>query len=128
MTASIGLFFALTAVAVTAIGLFSLLTAAVGQRRREFGIRTALGASRSAIHGLVLREALVIAALGLGLGAAVGWIAVRSFSALHYGVSASDPLSWTVVFVAIALATLAAAWRPARRAASVDPIRLLREE
>lgn len=127
-TAMVGLVFAALAVIVAAGGLFAVLSHAVSRRRREFGIRTAFGASPGSLRQLVLRDGGLTATLGIAAGAAVGWMAVRAFSAVHYGVTPADPLSWAAVITAIAVTTLAAAWRPAQQATRANPVELLREE
>jgi hypothetical protein len=120
--------FAVVAVLTAAGGLFSVLTYAVGRRRREYGIRTALGASPRQMRWLVVRDGLTIVALGAAIGALGGWMAGRALTSLQYGVTATDPLTWTAVLGTIAITSLIAAWRPARQAMRVDPVRLLREE
>jgi putative ABC transport system permease protein len=120
--------FAMIAVLTAAGGLFSVMTAAVARRRREFGIRAALGASPAQTRWTVLAGALRLTAVGITGGAAGGWIVAESLSSFHYGVTATDPLSWSVVLAALALASVAAAWRPALEAARVDPVTLLKEE
>jgi putative ABC transport system permease protein len=125
--AVLGFAFAAIAIAAAAGGLFSILTYAVGRRRREFGIRTALGASPRRIRRLVLRDAAGVAVTGVALGAAGAWLLARSLSALQYGVSVGDPISWAVVLAFIAMTTIAASWRPAQQATRADPASLLRE-
>jgi predicted permease len=127
-TAQVGGLFAVVAVVTAAGGLFSLLTYAVGRRRREFGIRTALGASPGQMARLVIRDGLAVAATGIGVGTIGGWFVVKSLAAFQYGVTSRDPVIWTGVVVTIAIVSLAAAWRPALEAMRVDPVRLLREE
>lgn len=127
-TAALGLTFAAIAVLAAAGGLLSVLSYAVNRRRREFGIRVALGASASQIRRLVLRDGLIVAAMGLVAGSVGAWLIGRALSSMQYGITASDPLSWTIVVAALGLTTIAAAWRPARHAMRVDPARLLREE
>jgi ABC-type antimicrobial peptide transport system permease subunit len=126
--AGIGGVFAVVAVLTAGGGLFSVMTAAVARRRREFGIRVALGASPNQTRRGVLAEALRLTTIGVIGGAVGGWIVASSLSAFHYGVTAADPVSWTGVLATIAIASLAAAWRPALEAARVDPVKLLREE
>jgi putative ABC transport system permease protein len=109
-------------------GLFSVLSYAVGRRRREFGIRAALGASPRQIRGLVLRDGAQVAAAGLGLGIAASAALARVLASMEYGVTGFDPLSWSLVLGLLAATTMLASWRPARTAARVDPIALLREE
>ena len=125
--AALGLAFAVIAVLAAAGGLFSVLSYAVGRRRREFGIRTALGASPSQIRRLVLRDGLVVACTGIGLGAVAAWSLARTLVSLQYGVTMGDPVSGVAVFALLGVTTLAASWRPARAAAGTDPVLLLRE-
>ena len=120
--------FAVIAVLAAAGGLFSVLSYAVGRRRREFGIRTALGASPRQIRGLVLRDGVRVAALGVGAGIAASAALARVISSLQYGVTGFDPVSWTLVLGLLVATTLIASWRPARAAARVDPVTLLRED
>ena len=127
-TAKVGGLFAIVAVLAAAAGLFGTLTQAVGRRRREFGIRVALGASPRHMRRLVFRDGLSMVAVGVGAGILGGWLVARSLSAFHYGVTAADPAAWAGVIGTIAVASLAAAWRPARQAMRVDPVKLLREE
>jgi ABC-type antimicrobial peptide transport system permease subunit len=108
--------------------LFGILSYSVGRRRREFGIRTALGASRGQIRRLLVREGAMVGLLGLTLGSAAGWSLAKSFSSLQYGVSIADPLSWVVILGLMGLVTTLAVVRPAGVAARVDPVTLLRED
>jgi putative ABC transport system permease protein len=127
-SAALAATFAAIAVLAAAGGLFSVLSYTVSRRRREFGIRTALGASRRQIRRAVLRDAVVISGLGLVLGAIfAAWLA-RALASLEYGITPGDPLTWSMVFVLLTLTTLAAAWLPASTAARLDPLVLLREE
>jgi predicted permease len=120
--------FAVIAVLAAAGGLFSVLSYAVGRRRREFGIRTALGASPRQIRGLVLRDGVRVAALGVGAGIAASAALGRVIESLQYGVTGFDPITWTLVLGLLVVTTLVASWRPARAAAHVDPVTLLRED
>lgn len=127
-SAALAATFAAIAVIATAGGLFSVLSYAVSRRRREFGIRTALGASRGQIRRVVLHEGAVIAGIGLVLGAVfAAWLA-RALASLQYGITPSDPVTWSMALVLLALTTLAASWVPASAAARLDPLVLLREE
>ena len=128
--AAAALAFAFAAIAVLAAagGLFSVLSYAVGRRRREFGIRSAVGASPGQLGRLVLREGALITIAGIAIGS-VGAVALgRALSSLQYGVAASDPASWALVIGLLVLTALAAGWRPAREAVRTDPVVLLREE
>jgi predicted permease len=126
--AALGSTFALIAVLAAAGGLFSVLTYAVGRRRREFGIRTALGASPAQIRRLVLRDGSGVAALGVGVGILASAALARVISAVEYGVTGLDPVTWGLVLGVLAATTMLASWRPAHRAMRVDPVALLREE
>jgi predicted permease len=125
--AALAFIFAIIAVLAAAGGLFSVLAYAVGRRRREFGIRTALGARPDAIRNLVLRDGLAIAAVGVALGSVGAWALGRFLSSMQYGVSPADPFSWAIVLALLMATTIAAAWRPARQAMRVDPASLLRD-
>jgi len=127
-TAALGSAFGLIAVLAAAGGLFSVLTYAVAGRRREFGIRTAIGASPRQIRRLVYRDAAIVTASGAILGIAASAASARAIAALQYGVRAWDPWSWTIVLGLLAATTLLACWRPARVAAHVDPVAPLRSE
>jgi putative ABC transport system permease protein len=127
-TAALGSTFAVIAVLAAAGGLFSVLSYAVGRRRREFGIRAALGASPKQIRGLVYRDGVQVAAMGVALGIAASIALGRAIASLQYGVSGFDPVSWLMVLGILTGTTLLASWRPARTAVRVDPISLLRED
>lgn len=126
--AALAVTFAAVAVIAAAGGLFSVLSYAVGRRRRDFGIRAALGASRREIRRVVLRDAVIVAASGLAIGSVFAAMLARALASLQYGVTPGDPLSWALVLVMIALTTAVASWGPARTAATMDPLALLREE
>jgi predicted permease len=120
--------FALVAVVASAGGLFSVLSYAVGRRRREFGIRAAMGAQPAQLRRLVFRDGLRIAGMGLTIGAVAAWTLSRSLAALAFGVTAYDPLVWLTVVAVIGGATLLASWRPALAAMRSNPLNLLRDE
>jgi predicted permease len=126
--AMLGVLFGAIALVVSAGGLFSVLSHTVGCRRREFGIRLVLGSTPADIRRLVLREGLVTAGAGIAFGALGGWMATRALTTVLYGVIATDALSWSAVIGTVLAASLAGAWRPAVRAAEIDPGALLREE
>jgi hypothetical protein len=125
--AELGGVFTIVAVLTAAGGLFSVMTQTVNRRRREFGIRSALGASPAQMKSVVYREALALAVTGVAAGAAGGWLVARALAAFQYGVSAADPSVWVMVIGTLAMTVLAAVWRPARQAAGIDPVKLLRE-
>ena len=128
--ASAALAFAFAAIALIAAagGLFSVLSYAVGRRRREFGIRTALGATPAQIRRVVLQDGLQVAVVGIALGTIAAWSLGRGLRSLQYGVSTSDPVSWAIVLGVLTMTILAASWRPARDAVRADPLALLRED
>jgi predicted permease len=127
-TAALGFAFAGIALLAAAGGLFSVLTYAVGRRTREFGIRTALGASPAQIRRVVFREGLTVALAGATIGVVAAWSLARALRSLQYGVAMTDPLTWSLVLGTLAITVLAASWRPAREAVRADPIALLRED
>jgi ABC-type antimicrobial peptide transport system permease subunit len=105
-----------------------VLSYLVGQRLREIGIRLALGASPREIFALVMRSGLTLTAAGLVIGIGLALALVRLMRAVLFEVEPTDPLSVASVSVLLIAVTLAASWRPARRAMSVDPMVLLREQ
>jgi predicted permease len=117
---------AATALLLGGIGIYGVTSYAVAQRRREIGVRMALGARRRDVGGLVLRHGLALAGIGVaaGLAAAVGL--TRLMSALLYGVGAVDPATYALGGAGAVALTLLASWFPARRAAAVDPLETLR--
>lgn len=127
-SAAAALVFAGIAVLAAAGGLFSVLSYTVGRRRREFGIRMALGASPRVIRSMVLRDGLVIAAVGIAFGVAGAWVLGRAVASLLYGVTLGDSLNWVFVAGILTAATVGASWLPARQAGRSDPLRLLRDE
>jgi ABC-type antimicrobial peptide transport system permease subunit len=126
--AALAAIFAMVALLASAGGLFGVLSAAVARRRREFGIRVALGIEPARLTRLVLADAVRLAALGLAFGIAGAWALGRALTSLTYGVTPSDPATWVVVVGSLATAVLLAAWRPSRHAARVSPSELLRAE
>jgi putative ABC transport system permease protein len=125
-----GLFALFAAVALTlaSIGLYGLVSFTVSQRTREFGVRLALGAGRGDILRLVLRQGLRPAAIGLAAGLLLGLGLARLMASFLVGVSATDPITFTLVPVTLAAVALLATAIPARRAARYDPAAVLRSE
>ncbi|MFT3828535.1 MAG: ADOP family duplicated permease [Opitutaceae bacterium] len=120
--------FGVLALILATLGVYGISSYAATCRTREFGIRLALGASRSDIDRLVLRQRLLQTTLGLGAGLVLSLGVAQLLSRLIYHVSAVDPLTigWTTAL--LAAAALLAAWLPARRASRVDPLEALRAE
>ena len=120
--------FGLLALAVAAWGLFSVLAFDVARRRREIGVRAALGADTARILRLVLRRALSISALGIGLGMGIAWIGGRFLEPLLFRIDATDPLVYAAVASALFVSAFLAALVPAFRASAVQPTEALRME
>jgi predicted permease len=113
---------------LAAIGLFGVVSYSVTRRTREIGVRIALGAARSEIMRLVFGRALLLAGIGIALGVGLSIVFGRLMSSVVYGISVRDPLTIIAAATTMALVTLAGAAIPARRAASIDPIRALRAD
>jgi predicted permease len=120
--------FAVAAVLMSAVGLYGLVSYSASQRAREFGVRTALGASSGAVLRLVLAQGLRLAATGAAIGLAGSLATARVTRSLLFGVSPSDPLTLAGVAAAVCGVSLLAAWIPAWRATRVDPMASLRRE
>jgi putative ABC transport system permease protein len=120
--------FALAALLLAAIGIYGVLSGSVTERMREIGVRSALGASRGNILGLVVWQGMALTSLGvaIGLGAAVA--ATRALVSLLFGVSHIDPVTYVGVVVLLGAVSMLACWLPAWRAARVDPAITLRSE
>ncbi|HEX8766450.1 MAG TPA: FtsX-like permease family protein [Candidatus Acidoferrum sp.] len=121
-------FFAGLAGFLVAIGLYGTISYGVSRRTKEIGVRMALGAQRSKVLRMFLMESLSVVALGLALGIPASLAVATTLRSLVYGLRPNDPLNIFLALAGIALVTLAAAIFPARRAASVDPMRALRME
>jgi ABC-type antimicrobial peptide transport system permease subunit len=120
--------FAVVAAALAAIGIYGVMAYLVSQGTREMGVRIALGASPSAIRALVLRQGLVLGALGVAVGLAGAAGLTRLLDALLFGVESTDPATFGIIAVAVAGVALLASYAPARRAARTDPMVALRSE
>ncbi len=114
--------------ALTIVGLYGFLAFRVNRRRREIGIRMALGASRETTALLILRDTARMACIGLALGIVLAIGATRLETSMLFGVRPLDTLSITCALAVLAIAVTLAAWLPARRAASIDPMQALRTE
>lgn len=119
--------FAAVALILAAAGLFGVLSATVVERTREIGVRTALGAPRGNILGMVVRQGMVLTTIGLVVGLLGTWGSTRVIAALLYGVGASDPTVLAVVVVSLVVVALVASAVPAWRASRVDPVIALRQ-
>jgi putative ABC transport system permease protein len=120
--------FAALAVLLAGLGVYGVMAYSVAARTRELGIRSALGASRLSIVGLVLRDGLATTSLGLAGGMMVALAMPRLVSSLLVGVSARDPLSYAGALLVLGVVALVACALPARAAARVEPVEALRLE
>ncbi|MDQ5977200.1 MAG: hypothetical protein QG602_172 [Verrucomicrobiota bacterium] len=116
------------ALLLAAMGVYAVMAYAVGQRTQEFGVRLALGASSGRLVWQVVRSGLVLAATGAGIGLILAFAVTRLMTNFLYGVSPFDPVTFTLVPLALGLVALLACWLPARRATKVDPMTALRAE
>jgi ABC-type antimicrobial peptide transport system permease subunit len=120
--------FAALALLLSGIGLYGLIAYSVEQRTREFGIRTALGASPRAVLALVLREGAPLIAAGLALGLAGAFATARFLRHMVFETSLHDPAVFLTVALLLAIVALLACYLPSRRATRIDPIIALRSE
>ena len=121
-------FFGLLATLLAVVGLYGVISYIVALRRNEIGIRMALGASRSEVIGIIVRQTLMLLALGVGFGVVLALAAVRSASSLLFGLQPNDPLTFAGASALLVAIALIASFLPARRASRVDPMVALRYE
>ena len=120
--------FAIVALVLAAAGIYGVVSFAVTQRTHEIGIRMALGARPQQVLGEVLASGMTLVSIGAALGLAGALLTARFLETLLFGVSGRDPLIYGAVILGVACVGLAANFVPARRAATVDPMRALRSE
>jgi putative ABC transport system permease protein len=113
---------------LAAIGIYGVTAQSVAQRYREIGIRMALGADRGNVLLLVLKQGFNLTLAGVVLGTILGLVAVRFMKSLLYGITSNSPVTYLGVVAVVCFVALIASFLPARRAASVDPVRSLRTE
>jgi putative ABC transport system permease protein len=116
------------ALVLAAIGIYGLMAFTVEQRTQEIGIRMALGAGAAALRGMIVRQGMLLAFIGIALGLASAYGLTRLLTAFLFGVKPVDPLVFAAVPVVLALVSLIAIWVPASRATRVDPALALRRE
>jgi putative ABC transport system permease protein len=120
--------FAAAALSLAAIGIYGVMSYFVAERRREIGIRIALGAARQDVMRLVIGQGLALTAAGIALGLVAALALTRAMSAMLYGVSATDPITFVAITILLGLVATVACYLPARQALRVDPLRALRSE
>jgi putative ABC transport system permease protein len=127
-TMTVLLNFAGVALLLAAVGLYSVLAYSVSLRTREIGIRMALGAAPAQVVTFVLRQGVILALLGIGLGLAGAFALTQLMQSILFGISASDPITFIAVSVLLLAVALAASFLPARRALRIEPQLALRAE
>ena len=120
--------FAVVALLLAAVGIYGVMAFTVAQREHEIGLRMALGASRGRVVNLVLKEAFILALMGLGIGLVGAYFVGRAMQSTLYGVGKLDFTALAAVAFVLLCASLLASWLPARRAAAVEPMKALRME
>jgi predicted permease len=128
MLSRLSSFFGVLAALLVAIGLYGTLSYRVSRQTAEIGVRMALGAARSAVLWMLLRESLRVAAMGLALGVPVAFFSAGVLGSLLYNLQPRDPLTFVVSLSLVVLVTLLASFLPARQAASLEPMEALRAE
>lgn len=120
--------FGLVALALAAIGIYGILSGSVTERTREIGVRSALGATRGNVLALILRQGMTMTAFGLVLGLCMALVAARALTAMLFGISWLDGLTYLAATLLLIAVSLVACLIPARRAAAIDPMNALRNE
>jgi ABC-type antimicrobial peptide transport system permease subunit len=120
--------FAVLGLLLAMLGVYSVMGYMVAQRTFEVGVRLTFGAQPGNIRNTIVRQALTLAAVGIGIGLLFSLLAVRAVSSMLFGVRAHDPVTFAAVCALLLASAFAAAYIPARRASSVDPMKALRYE
>jgi ABC-type antimicrobial peptide transport system permease subunit len=120
--------FAGLALLLAVVGLYGVLSQLVAQRTQEIGVRMALGARKEDVLALVVKEGMLLTALGVTLGLAIAWWLARFLASLLFGVRPQDPVILCAVSFVLLAAAFLATYSPARRAATIDPMTALRHE
>jgi putative ABC transport system permease protein len=115
-----------TGLVLAVVGVYGVISYFVAQRTHEFGVRLALGASSNAVQWLVVRQGLVLAAIGMAAGLLLAFAAARTLQSLIFGVSTHDPLTFAAVALILGAVAVVASYIPARRATRIDPLEALR--
>jgi ABC-type antimicrobial peptide transport system permease subunit len=128
LLAKLSSFFGLVALLLASIGLYGVRSYDVTGRRREIGLRMALGAARLDVSRMVLRETLWLVSIGLAIGLVSSLATARLIASLLFGVTERDPLTMALAAMLLLAVAAFAGWLPARRASRVDPMIALRHE
>jgi ABC-type antimicrobial peptide transport system permease subunit len=128
MIALLAALFGVLATMLAGIGLYGVLAYSTNQRTREIGIRMALGARRSTVIGLIVREVLILAGGAIAVTIPLAMLATQAVRSALFGVSTADPAIYGAGVLVICLVAVLAGFLPARRAAGIDPARALRTE
>ncbi|MGB9179654.1 MAG: FtsX-like permease family protein, partial [Pyrinomonadaceae bacterium] len=122
------LLFAALALTLASVGIYGVMAYSVSQRTHEIGIRLALGAQSSDVLKMIVGQGMALAAIGIVIGLAVALTLTRLLSSLLFGVSATDPVTFTGIALLLACVAFLASYIPARKATKVDPMVALRYE
>jgi ABC-type antimicrobial peptide transport system permease subunit len=128
MLATLAGFFGAQALLLAAVGIYGVMAFQVARRRREIGIRMALGAGAGSVIGMVLRQTARLTLAGSVIGVAGGLVLARATEGLLYGIRSNDPATYAAAFAGLLLIALAAAYLPGRSAARTDPAATLRAD
>jgi predicted permease len=120
--------FAGLALLLASVGLYGVLSYAVTRRQREIGVRLALGATRAAVVGLIIRHGLLLTGVGLGAGFVLAWLVTGTMTTMLYNVAATDLVTFAGVFAVLTVVAAAACALPALRASRLDPMEVLRQD
>jgi hypothetical protein len=120
--------FGLLALILSSVGVYSIMAHSVSERKREIGVRVAIGAETSTVVWMFIRQSLTLAALGMAIGGPAAFGFAHLLEGLFFGVSASDAAVFTIAVLVITSAAALASYSAARRAAGIDPVATLREE
>jgi ABC-type antimicrobial peptide transport system permease subunit len=126
--ASIAGFFGALALMIAAVGLYAVVAGSVAERTREIGVRLALGSTPGGVLRFVMANGARLGAVGLVIGLAAAAAVARSMASLLYGLSSTDPVTFLIVPLVLALVVLVATYLPARRAVHLDPVAALRSD
>ena len=128
MLAALGGFFGTLALVLAAVGLYGVVAYGTARRTGEIGIRIALGARRAQVVWMILRDSLALVAIGLALGLPAALVAARAVDSVLFGIKPADPVTFASTAAILAAIAVAAAFLPARKAARLEPSRVLRHE